>query len=141
MRNRLPAYLSAVLSICLIAPVAMAQTGSGRVVPASFEVHAKLDKKNVLVHFDQAATAALIDPDALSGVIGVTSDFPGGAIPAYVVFNQSVSDDKLGELSNFQGRLKGSAQCKRVRVGASALYPQLKVAALAEDCTIVSLNH
>ncbi|MFC3457502.1 MULTISPECIES: hypothetical protein [Massilia] len=126
--------------LCLLAASSSAYAGSSRTVP-EFEVHAKLEKKNALVNFDRGAVAAVIDKDALDSIAGTTSDFPDGPVPAYIVFDESVPEERLFQLANFQGRLKGSARCKRIRLGSSPLFPELKSAVLAEQCTIKSLNH
>jgi len=111
-----------------------------RVVPA-FEVHATVDKKDTSLHFDKGAAASIINEQFLDGVIGVTDDFAGKQVPAYIVFAPSVTEARLMELVNFQGRLKGVVHCARVRMGNSPLFPGIKVAVLGESCTIESINH
>ena len=128
------------LFCCLLIASSVAAAAPSRVVPA-FEVNAKVDKKNLLLHFDRGATASLLGKDTLDGIVGVTSDLAGGPVPAYIVFDASVTEQKLTGMSDFQGRLAGAVQCKRVRLGNSPLFPHLKVAVLAEGCTIESLNH
>lgn len=95
----------------------------------------------MLVNFDRGAVAAVIDKNALDSIADTTDDFPGGPVPAYIVFNETVPEKRLFQLANFQGRLKETAQCKRIRLGSSPLFPELKCAVLAEQCTIRSLNH
>lgn len=111
-----------------------------RTVP-DFEVHAKVEKKDAMLNFDKGAAAATITKEHLDSIAGVTSDFPGGPVPAYIVFDESVTEEQLMKLANFQGRLKGSVQCKRIRLGDSPLFPHLKSAVLAEQCVIKSINH
>lgn len=126
--------------ICMLCFTSFAYAQSSRTVP-DFEVHAKVDKKDASVNFDQGAAAALITDEHLNGIIGVTSDFPGGPVPAYIVFDESVPEAQLMKLANFQGRLKGSVQCKRIRLGDSPQFPQIKLAVLGEHCVFKSINH
>jgi hypothetical protein len=126
-----------IYTLCLVSS-AYAQTS--RTVP-DFEVHAKAEKKDASLNFDKGAAAATITKEHLDSIAGVTSDFPGGQVPAYIVFDESVTEEKLMQLANFQGRLKGSVQCKRIRLGDSPLFPHLKAAVLAEQCVIKSINH
>lgn len=128
------------LFCCLLIASSTVAAAPSRTVPV-FEVNAKLDKKNLLLHFERGATASLLGAETLDGVLGATSDFPGGPVPAYIVFDASVTEQKLTDMAGFQGRLAGTVQCKRVRLGDSPLYPHLKVAVLAEGCVIKSLNH
>lgn len=128
------------LLFCLLIASFAAHAAPGGVLPA-FEVHAKVDKKNAQLTFDKGAVGTMSDPDATGGIIGATGDFPGGAVPAYIVFDASVPDRKLMALASFQGKLQGVVQCRRVRLGDSPLFPHLKVAVLAEGCAIKSMNH
>lgn len=132
------------MPICALIFLLMASTfataAPTRVVP-SFEVHAKVDKKNALLNFDKGAAAAMITKESLDGIVGETGDFPVGTVKSFIIFNESVPEQKLMELANFQGRLKGTVLCERVRLGSSPLHPELKMAVLAEGCTIKSLNH
>lgn len=132
--------MRACVFICLLLAGSTVSAASSRVVPA-FEVHATVDKKDALLNFDRGAAAAVFGQEELNGIIGVTSDFPVGTVPSYIVFNTSVSESKLTELVNFQGRLKGTLVCQRVRLGSTPLFPQLKMAVLAEGCAIKSINH
>lgn len=126
--------------ICTLCLSSSAHAATTRDVP-EFEVHAKAEKKNALLNFDKGAVAGTLSKEAFDSVVGVTADFAGGQVPAYIVFDASVSEEKLMGLANFQGRLKGSVQCKRIRLGDSPLFPHLKSAVLAEQCVIKSLNH
>lgn len=100
-----------------------------------------MDKRDASFHFDKGAAASIINKEFLDGVIGVTDDFSGKQVPAYIVFSPSVTEEQLMDLANFQGRLKGAVHCARIRMGSSPLFPNLKVAVLAESCTIESLHH
>lgn len=128
------------LMICLLFMAASAHAATSRAVP-EFEVHAKIEKKNAVLNFDKGAAAATVTPESMDSIVGVTEDFPGGRVPAYIVFDQSVPEEKLMALANFQGRLTGTVQCKRIRLGDSPLFPHLKSAVLAEQCVIKSINH
>lgn len=105
------------------------------------KVNTKQEKKDAVLNVDRAATAGMSSDETLDGLVGVTSDFPGGEMPAYVVFDNSVPEERMFGLANFQGRIKGTVQCKRIRVGNSPLFPNVKMGVLAEQCTIKSLNH
>ena len=126
--------------ICLVFAAASASAATSRDVP-DIQVYAKQEKTNAVLNQDNAAVAAMIDKETFDGMVGVTSDFQHTEVPAYVVFADSVTEDKLMELANFQGRLKGVMQCKRIRLGTSPLFPHVKLGVLAEQCTIKSLNH
>jgi hypothetical protein len=126
--------------ICTLCFASSSYAQTSRTVP-DFEVHAKAEKKNALLNFDKGAAAATVTKEQLDSIAGTTSDFPGGPVPAYIVFDESVTEEKLMQLANFQGRLKGSVQCKRIRLGDSPLFPHLKSAVLAEQCVIKSINH
>lgn len=127
------------LLTCLLI-TSIAHAAPTRTVHA-FEVHATIDKKDATLHFEKGMIAAMINKESPDGIIGVTSDFPGGPVRSHIVFNASVPEEKLMALANFQGHLAGTVQCQRVRLGSSPLYPDLKVAVLAEGCTIKSINH
>jgi hypothetical protein len=126
--------------ICMLCLGSSAYAATSRAVP-DFEVHAKAEKKDAVLTFDKGAAAATITQEALDSIVGVTSDFPGGQVPAYIVFDESVTEAQLMKLASFQGRLKGSVQCRRIRLGDSPLFPHLKSAVLAEQCVIKSINH
>lgn len=126
--------------LCMLAASSSAYAESSRTVP-EFKVNAKVERKNATLNFERGAVAGIVDDEALDGIAGTTGDFPGGQVPAYIVFDQSVSEEKLMGLANYQGRLKGLAQCKRIRLGSSPLFPHLKSAVLAEQCTLKSIKH
>ena len=126
--------------ICLLFAAASAGAATSRDVP-DIQVSATQEKTNAVLNLDKAAVAAMIDKETFDGMVGVTSDFQHAEVPAYVVFADSVTEDKLMELANFQGRLKGVMHCKRIRLGTSPLFPHVKLGVLAEQCTIKSLNH
>lgn len=100
-----------------------------------------MDKKNVEFHFDEGMVGSLINDEELSGIEGVTSDFTGSNVPAFIVFEESVTDQRLLPLAYFQGQLKGVVRCKRVRVGNTPMSPHIKVGVVAEQCMIKSINH
>ncbi len=119
---------------------ATANASSSRVVP-DIEITAKQEKTHAVLNLDKAAVAGLIDKESLDGMVGVTSDFQGAEVPAFVVFDEVVTKEKLMQLASFQGRIKGVLQCKRIRLGTSPLFPDVKLGVLGEQCTIKSLNH
>jgi predicted transcriptional regulator len=84
---------------------------------------------------------SLVNDEELSGIEGLTSDFTASKVRAFIVFDESVTEQRLTQLLNFQGDLKGVVQCKRVRVGSTPMSPNIKVGVLAEHCIIKSINH
>ena len=128
------------LFICLLIAGVPAHAASTRDLP-NYEFQATMEKKNVSFHFDEGMVGSMINDEELSGLEGVTSDFTGSNVPAYIVFEESVTDKMLVPLASFQGSLKGVVHCKRVRVGSSPLSPHIKVGVVAEHCIIKSINH
>ncbi|WP_332879454.1 hypothetical protein [Massilia sp. S19_KUP03_FR1] len=126
--------------ICLLIASAPAFAATPRVFPP-FEMNASLDKKNMQFHFTEGAVGGIVNDYELSGIIGMATEFtaqPGGAT---ILFDESVTEERLRDLMNYQGRLEGVVQCKRVRVGTSPEFPQLGVQLMAEGCIIKSINH
>ncbi len=126
--------------LCLLIASAPAFGASTRVFP-DLEYHATMDKRNVQVHFEQGNVSDLIKDNEFSGFAAVTKDFTASPVAAFIVFDESVTDQRLKDLVAFDGSLKGVAQCKRVRLGNSPLSPEVKIGVLAEGCTLKSLNH
>jgi len=126
--------------LLLLAVATYAHAGPSRTLPP-LEIHATIDKRDALLSFDTGAVAATINPDELDSISATTSDFAGGPLPAVIVLHESVTEARLQELANYQGRLKGTVQCKRVRVSNSPQFPKLKMTVLAEQCTIKTLQH
>jgi hypothetical protein len=129
---------SSLLFILLLSGSAHASTSG---LLAGVQLQVEQEKKDAVLNIDRAAAAGLSDDSTLDGLVGVTGDFNGSELPAYVVFDASVPEEKMAALANFQGRIKGSVQCKRIRLGSSPAFPHVKTGVLAEQCTIKSLNH
>jgi hypothetical protein len=125
--------------ICLIAISSAASAASSRVVP-SFEMHAKMEKKNAVLDFKEGAVAALLSEKGFDSIQATTADFPGGRVPAFLVMADTVSEEKLRALAVRDGFLEGSVHCKRIRLGSSPQFPLFKSAVLGEQCTIKALN-
>lgn len=132
--------MSRCLLLCLLIASVPAYAASTRDLP-NYEFHATIEKKNVEFRFDEGMVGGMINDEELSGIEGITSDFTGSNVPAFIVFDESVTEQRLTQLVNFQGRLKGVVHCKRVRVGSTPLSPHIKVGVVAEHCTIQSINH
>lgn len=128
------------LLLCLLIASVPAHAASPRDLP-NYEFHATMDKKNVEIHFDEGMVGSMINDEELSGLEGVTKDFTASNVPAFIVFDESVTEQRLLQLVNFQGRLKGVVQCKRVRVGSTPMSPAVKVGVVGEHCIIKSINH
>jgi hypothetical protein len=52
-----------------------------------------------------------------------------------------MNDERAGELAEFQFRLEGVARCQLVQKGTSPDLPPVKLAVLAQNCKVVSINH
>jgi hypothetical protein len=128
------------LLFCLLIASVPAYGASTRVLP-NIEFHATMDKKDVLINFTQGNVSPIVKEDELSGFAAVTSDFTKAPIAAFMVFDDSVTDQRLKGLVQFDGLLKGVAQCKRVRLGNSPMSPDVKIGILGEGCILKSLNH
>jgi len=122
-----------IFSACAVNLAAAQQT--------SFRVNAIEERKNAVVNIDNGMVAALGNPQTLNGIIGTTKDFKGQEFPAYIVFNQSVPESRLMGLAEFQGKLAGAVSCQLIRLGSSPDLPAVKVAVLAQNCTVKTLNH
>lgn len=131
-------FRTALLSLLLVGAAANANPPG--VVPNA-QMNVKQEKKDLQVRFERAAVAGVADEEKFDGLVGWTSDFPGGPLQVFIAFDASVPEDKLIPLANFQGRLRGSVQCKRVRIGNSPQFPDAKLGVLAEQCAIKSLVH
>lgn len=117
-----------------------ASAAASRQVP-DIKISAKQEKVDATLNLDKAAVAGVLNQESLDGMVGVTSDFQQSEVPAYVVFADSVTEERLMQLASFQGRIKGVLQCKHIRLGTSPMFPQVKLGVLAEQCTIKTLNH
>jgi hypothetical protein len=126
--------------LCLLFISAPALTATPRVFPP-FEMNTSMDRKNMELHFTDGMVGAILEESELSGIIGNVAALSAQPFGATILFEESVTHKRLMGLVNFQGRLEGVAQCKRVRVGTSSEHPQLGVQVMAEGCTIKSINH
>ena len=99
------------------------------------------EKRDAVMNIAQGMVSAFASEEKADGLTAVTRDFKGQEMPAFVLFNASVPETKLFALAEFQGRIRGSVVCKRVRVGSSPDYPHIKIGALGEDCTVKSIEH
>lgn len=123
------------LAIAAVALPAMAT----RALP-QFRVNALSEKSNAIISIDQGALSAFGGSRDPNGILATTKDFKGSPLKAYVIFADSVAEDTILELAGFQGKIAGTLQCKRIRMGNSPDLPQVKTAVLAEDCVIKQLN-
>jgi len=104
-------------------------------------VDALMEKRDAVMHIDHALLSAFVDDHTFDGLMGRTRDFRGQEMPAFVIFDKSVPETKLMALSNFHGKIQGSVECKRIRVGSSPDRPDIKIAALGEECKVVAIDH
>ena len=104
------------------------------------EMNVKQEKMNMLVHFERAAVAGFASADKADGFAGYTADF-GGTVQALIAFDASVSEATLLGLIDYQGRLQGTALCKRVRFGSSERFPGQGIGVVADQCTLKSVHH
>ncbi|AMP10615.1 hypothetical protein CAter282_2892 [Collimonas arenae] len=98
-------------------------------------------KKNATVTIDQGMVGAIGGGNIMNGITATTTDFKGQALPAFILFDKSVTEARLAPLASFQGRISGTVDCKLVQLGNSPDIPYVKLAVLAQDCTIKALNH
>lgn len=133
MKNTVSLLLG--LAIASLAVPALAT----RALP-QFRVNALEEKKDAVLKIDAGALAAIGGGRDINGIQADTSDFKGQKLRAYVIFADSVPTDNIDDLSAFQGKIAGTLQCKRIRMGSSPELPGVKTAVLAENCTIKALN-
>ncbi|SHH25032.1 hypothetical protein [Massilia sp. CF038] len=131
-------YRTALLSMLLISIGASAAPGG--IIPNG-TMTTKEEKKDMLVRFERAAVASVVSEEKADGLVGYTSEFGGSPKTVFIAFDDSVPEDKLFSLMNFQGKLHGAVQCKRVRLGNSPQFPAAQLGVVAEQCQIKSLNH
>lgn len=105
-----------------------------------FRVNALAEKTDAVISIDQGALSAFAGSRDPNGILATTKDFKGAALKAYVIFADSVAEDAIVDLASFQGKIAGTLQCKRIRMGSSPDFPQVKTAVLAENCVIKQLN-
>ena len=123
------------LAIAAVALPAMAT----RALPP-FRVNALAEKTNAVIAIDQGALSQFAGSGSPNGILATTRDFKGGPLKAYVIFADSVAEDTILDLAGFQGKIAGTLECKRIRMGTSPDLPQVKTAVLAENCVIKQLN-
>lgn len=134
MKSTASTLLALILATAAVSAFATASTEGLR-------FNAVAERKNLVVNIDKAMVASYATPEKLDGLMGVTRDFQGQQMEAFILFNDAVPEEKLMAMAEYQGRIKGTVHCKRVRVGTSPDYPHVKIGALGEDCTIKALNH
>ena len=105
-------------------------------------VNVQQEKHNALVHFSNAAISTFGVPSSseLNAFVGVTPDF-GGTLPAFVVFKKGLPDGQATKYAEHQGKNHGEAQCDLVQKGNSPMAPEIPVAVLAQNCTILSVAY
>lgn len=113
---------------CLLFVTMSASGASPRAVP-DIKMSSKQEKIDAVLTIDKGAATRLVNQQSLDDWL------------AYVVFADSVAEDEIMKLANFQGRIHGTLQCKRIRLGTSPMFPDIKLGVFAEQCTIRSLAH
>jgi len=129
---------SALISMLLVALNAGAAPAG--IIP-DVDIVTKQEKTDAVLTFERAAVAGVVSEEKADGLVGVTADFAGGKLPVFIAFDASVSEDTLFPLMNFQSRIHGSVQCKRIRVGNSRTHSKGGTAVVAEQCAIKSIKH
>lgn len=130
------------LFIAIAAAVGAASSTSQAAELLKMRVNVQQEKRNAVVHFSKAAIGQVAIPsDAdYNAFIGVTSDF-GESIPIYVVFKTMMSLDDGMKYAEHQGAIQGEARCELVQKGNSPDAPAVRVAVLAQNCTIISATY
>lgn len=126
-----------------IAAALVAASGTSQAAELlNLRVNVQQEKRNAVVHFSKAAIGQVAIPsDAdFNAFIGVTSDF-GDSIPVYVIFKTMMSLDDGVKYAEHQGKIQGEARCELVQKGNSADMPDIQVAVLAQNCTIISAKY
>ena len=110
--------------------------------PVDFRVNAQQEKHNAVVHFSKAAIGQFGKNHGTNFdlFIGVTNDF-GGTLPVYVLLKEKISFDAGTQYAEHQGSNHGEAKCDLVQKGNSPDIPQLKLAVLARNCTLISVSN
>lgn len=105
-------------------------------------VNVQQEKHDAVVHFSKAAIGQFAVPSTsdANAFIGVTNDF-GGTLPIYVLFKQGMPIEQVKRYAERQGRNHGEARCELVQKGSSPDMPQVKLAVLAQNCTILSVSN
>jgi hypothetical protein len=131
---------STILKLSLTAAIAL-QSFAAFGAQANLRVNVVEQKKNATVTIDQGMVSAIGGGNILNGITATTMDFKGQTLPAFILFDKSVTESRLTPLADFQGRIAGTVDCKLVQLGNSPDMPYVKLAVLAQDCTIKALNH
>jgi hypothetical protein len=108
--------------------------------PRQFRVHTLMEKTNATLTVFHGAGGALYGGAEVNTIIGETKEFGPDAVTAFVVLGDAASKDQVKSLLLFQGRITSEVFCNRIRMGNSPDAPQIKVAVLAEGCTIKSIS-
>ncbi len=126
------------LGACLVGLCA-ASAGAAELVKLRF--NAQAEKHDATVNFQRGAIASIGVPGSIiNGFQTHTSDF-GQELPLYMIFEEPLSEERSTELAEFQFRLGGVAKCQLIQKGNSPDIPGIKMAVLAQNCKIVTLNH
>jgi hypothetical protein len=76
----------------------------------------------------------------INGIKGLTAAFDGQDLPLYLILKQPMDFNKVAALAEHQGKLEGVARCELVQKGDSPDIPAVKLAVLAQNCTLTSIN-
>ncbi|MDO9180786.1 MAG: hypothetical protein Q7U04_00190 [Bacteriovorax sp.] len=94
------------------------------------------------INFSKGAIASIGVPSSIiNGIQGSSSDFNGQELALFLIFVQPISFDRAKVLAELQGQLSGVAKCQLAQKGNSPEFANVKLAILAQNCTIVSINH
>ncbi|MES2320145.1 MAG: hypothetical protein V4631_21925 [Pseudomonadota bacterium] len=129
---------SSVLVCLLIATLAPAALASSALPQLRF--NAVEERTNAPLTIDAGMVAAINGGRELNGLMAETDDFKGKKIKAFIVFADSVTAAVRQDLMASQGRIGGTLQCKRIRMGDSPDMPAMKTLVLADECTIKALK-
>ena len=105
--------------------------------PSGFKVEE--DKNNVTFHFSEGAVSEGQQADSFDGMVGTTLDVKGQKTMFWVTFGGSVTEERMIELAQKQGRLSGTIACKQIHIGTGAVVPQpVKYQFWGAGCTLKS---
>ena len=129
--------LSLMFLLPLLATCAQAAAAPG--IMQDVDMKVTQERKNMPLRFERGAVGAMATDELLDGVVGYSADFGGAAVQVFIVFDGSVAEAQLFPFAEYQGRLHGSVQCKRVRLGTGRRFPD-QSAIVAEQCVLKSIS-
>lgn len=105
-----------------------------------FRVNTLKEKTNTTLTVFHGAGGGLDEGPEINTIFAETKEFGPEPMTAFVVLSDAASKQRLESLLRFQGRIKSVVFCHRVRMGNSPDMPQIKLAVLADGCSIKNIS-